>query len=332
MASRVAGSPASLTTRPIFSVLAEALEGRVTPRYLEVPKNLSKAGRAELLAGFEQAEDVNFQLLKDVELAVLSTQDAFSSLGFEAVPKGKRGKPDGIAEAHLSATKDGQRNYSVSLESKSKENPNTKVSAKTVSISAIVRQRDDFKCQHAIVVGPDFPASRDGKSALEKEIIEAAKPKPGEPARTVTLMRVFDLARLVRIQPRKRINLEQLRDLFIKCKMPEESAEWVSNLEKLQLDEPPYRDILEVIWKVQKDEPESLVLYGKLKTALRYEKNITMQDPDLKNLCHAMMGMAGGSYIFATDSTVELIQKPNKVLEAIQAVDEREKTPPQAKT
>ena len=435
MASRVAGSPASLTTRPIFSVLAEALEGRVTPRYLEVPKNLSKAGRAELLAGFEQAEDVNFELLKDIELAVLSTQDgvarydvstrvlrinsmhpfvahylnefqspthnlplqqfamsevlleahlyqtvqdeqkvqetlerrdqllrhlakatgkknalliaqdleeaaydeeglerelvnAFSSLGFEAVPKGKRGKPDGIAEAHLSATKDGQRNYSVSLESKSKESPKTKVSAKTVSISAIVRQRDDFKCQHAIVVGPDFPASREGKSALEKEIIEAAK---GQLGKTVTLMRVVDLARLVRIQPRKRINLEKLRELFIKCQMPEESAAWVSKLEELKLDEPPYRDILEVIWKVQKDEPESLVLYGKLKTALRYEKNITMKDDDLKNLCHAMMGMAGGSYIFATESTVELIQKPNKVLEAIQAVDEREKNPPKKK-
>src|SRR5699024_5695485 len=38
---------------------------------------------------------------------------AFSSLGFDAVPKGGKGKPDGIATAHLSAKDGMQRRYLV---------------------------------------------------------------------------------------------------------------------------------------------------------------------------------------------------------------------------
>jgi hypothetical protein len=92
----------------------------------------------------------------------------------------------------------------------------------------------------------------------------------------------------------------------------------------MEVDEPPYRQILDVIWKVQKDEPESQVEYGKLKTALRYEKQIQKRDDELRSICRSMMGMAGGSYLFASETTVELSQKPEKVLETIRAVAERE--------
>lgn len=425
MASRVANSPASLTARPIFSVLSDALEGKTNPRYIEVPKNLSKIKRAELLEVFENSDIEGFRLVENAELAMLSSQDglarydvasrilrintmhpfvahflnefqsntrslplelfamsevlleahlyqtvgeeervqdvlerrdqllrhlakstgrknaflvatdleeaardksaleqelvnAFSSLGFEAVPRGGPGKPDGLAHAHLSATAEKQRNYGVSLESKSKEIEGKKVSAKAVNISAIARQRDDFNCEHAIVVGPDFPGSKDGLSALEKEI-EAAK---GQPDKTITLMRVTDLAKLVRIQPQKRIGLEKLRELFQQCKTPEQSAKWVSDLEDLVVEEPPYREILDAILEVQKSEPDVQIAYGKLRTELKHLKKLTIKEDELKNVCQAMMRLAGSGYIFATETTVELSQKPEKILEAIRSVEE----------
>lgn len=92
---------------------------------------------------------------------------AFRSLGFEVTPLRKRGEPDGVATANLSASGDGNlRRYSVSLEAKSKEKDGTKVSAKSVGISTVARQRDKFECDHAVVVGPAFPTSQGDRSAL----------------------------------------------------------------------------------------------------------------------------------------------------------------------
>jgi len=75
------------------------------------------------------------------------------------------------AEARLAGDSHGKAHrYKVSLEAKSKEKEGTKVSAKTVGISTIARQRDDYECEHAIVVGPDFPTTNGEGSALVKEI------------------------------------------------------------------------------------------------------------------------------------------------------------------
>ena len=83
--------------------------------------------------------------------------DAFRSLGFDVTPFGKASQPDGVATAHLSADDAGTpHSYKVSLEAKSKEKPETKVSAKDVGIATVARHRDNFECEHAIVVGPAF--------------------------------------------------------------------------------------------------------------------------------------------------------------------------------
>jgi hypothetical protein len=118
--------------------------------------------------------------------------EAFRSLGFEATRIGKRGKPDGVAEAALGPDANKQpRRYKVSLEAKSKQKEETKVSAKTVGVSTVARQRKDFDCQHAVVVGQLFPTSQAEKSALAKEIADDRRltAADGDP-RTVTLIHV----------------------------------------------------------------------------------------------------------------------------------------------
>ncbi|MFH1228729.1 MAG: ATP-binding protein [Planctomycetota bacterium] len=240
---------------------------------------------------------------------------AFDSIGFSNVVRiGKSGKPDGYAEAHLSGTADGKiQSYKITLEAKTKEKPNTKVSAKTVGISTIARQRNDFNANYAIVVGPDFPTTELEKSALAKEIKDDRDKNPGK---GITLIRIEDMARLVRLIPAKRVGLHRLRELFDKCSIPEESKAWIENLTKEKMDKPPYKELLDSIWSEQRDMPGQAIQYANVETRLRLDKKISLARVEVEELCKALSKMAPG-FICARQSTVELNQQPSKILESI---------------
>jgi hypothetical protein len=238
---------------------------------------------------------------------------AFNSLGFDAIPLGGPGKPDGVATASLSASTDGKaRMYKVSLEAKSKEKEGTKVSAKSVGIAGIARQRGDYGCDHAVVVGPDFPTTLGEASVLLQEI-DADREHTGK---TISLIRIVDFARLVKIVPLKRINLDDLRDLFWKCRTPEESKLFIEGLANRIVKQPPHKEILETVWELQKEVPGEAVEYSAITTALRINKKITMTKGDLIEVCKALAQMAIG-YVFAQANSVELSQRPEIVLKAI---------------
>jgi hypothetical protein len=94
---------------------------------------------------------------------------AFTSLGFDCKPIGGKGRADGVAAAIVAADGKGNpRHYSVSLEAKSKKTDAGKVAASTVDIAAVIRHRKQEECNHAIVVGRDFPATE--TSALAEHI------------------------------------------------------------------------------------------------------------------------------------------------------------------
>ena len=100
---------------------------------------------------------------------------SFDSMGFDAVPLGGQGKPDGKADANL-AGRDGKlERYSVSLEAKSKEKEGSIVRNEDVKVSAIRRHRDDYDCDHALVVGPDFATKKGDRAALIQEIKDERK-------------------------------------------------------------------------------------------------------------------------------------------------------------
>ena len=248
--------------------------------------------------------------------------NAFRSIGFDVTRLGKSGQPDGVATAHLSADDSGKpRHYKVSLEAKSKKNSGEKVSANTVGIATIVQHRNKFGCDHAIVVGPAFPTSKGDASALSERIKQDRTDSKdlGTP-RTITLITVDDLARLVRLRPVKQIGLQKLRELFSECSLPEESTRWVESLSKTIVEKPPYREIIEAIETLQKEYKEESVSYSSLRVKLsyftppiKYEK-----DSDLAELCRAMAQIAP-SAIFASQERVELDQSAENVVAAIEA-------------
>ena len=248
--------------------------------------------------------------------------DAFRSLGFDVTPFGKRGEPDGVAAAYLSADERGMpRNYKVSLEAKSKEKSGATVSAKGVGIATVTQHRDKHECEHAVVVGPAFPTSGGDSSALGQQIqADRQKSAAAGKAKTITLITVDDLAKLVRLRPMKQIGLQRLRELFQRCSLPHESQEWVESIRQTVVERPPYRLIVETIQVLQRDYQRASVDYSALRVELRHlNPPIEYQTNDeLFELCRGMSQMAPGA-MFASSNAVELDQSAENVVAAIEA-------------
>jgi hypothetical protein len=248
--------------------------------------------------------------------------DAFLSLGFEVTRIGGSGKPDGVATALLSADDMGKpRQYAVSLEAKSKERDEGTVASGTVKVSSVIRHRDDYKCQHALVVGRAFPTSGGDTSALAKEIDNDRKKTAalGDP-KTITLITIDSLADLVRLRPVKQVGLLRLRDLFKHSRLSEESTKWVESIKATKVKRPPYTRIVETIESLQRKFTREPVKYAALRVELShltppidYES-----DEELMELCKGMSQMAPGA-MFANPDSVELDQSAENVMAAIDA-------------
>jgi hypothetical protein len=258
----------------------------------------------------------------DEDKLEIEVVEAFRSLGFDATRVGGKGKPDGVAKAHLSPDARGTpRRYATTLEAKSKKKDGTRLKTKTFGVSTIARQRDDAQCEHAIVIAPAFDHTPGKDSALSKELkadrdSTAASGKP----RTITAIHVDDLARLVQLRPVKRLGLARIRELLQTCSLPEQCKSWVNEVEHETVVKPPYRKIVNAIHALQQEYDKAAVEYGALRVALGKETppyKVGTND-ELIDLCKAMAAMA--SYeITATDRTVELNQSPANVLAAIES-------------
>jgi hypothetical protein len=244
---------------------------------------------------------------------------AFTSLGCDCRPIGGKGKADGIAVAPLSADGKGNpRQYSVSLEAKSKKKDTGKVAASTVDIAAIIRHRKQEECQHAIVVGRDFPAKE--TSALFEHIVDDREKTlaQGEP-KTITLITIDDLAELVRLRPLKQIGLHTLRELF-QCRTPQESHDWIEKIRAKHVKKQPYMKIVDTIAEQQKRFHKNAVKFAGLRVALSHlTPSVHYEtDEELADICKAMAQMSNGT-MSVTSETVELDQSPANVLAEIEA-------------
>jgi hypothetical protein len=242
---------------------------------------------------------------------------AFEAIGFDNVIRlGGNGKPDGTAEAYLPASEDGtMQRYKVGLEAKS----GGKVSAKRLGVSGILDHMKKYNCDHHVVIGNEFETSTGDDSKSVREI----KDMKESTGKTITLLYIDDLARLVRLIPAKRIGLQRLRELFQSCIPPEQSKEWIDSIEKEVPERLPYKEILETIWERAKSRPDHPVEYAAVMTAMEYRKPpIQMSKQDLIKHCKAMQAMAPG-VVFAREITVEIRRRPDLVIKDIQdSIDE----------
>ena len=310
-----------LTEARLYELGLEAKQVRDIIRYRdELLRQFARSTKKRSAAAIAQAlEDA----ASDKDKLETELVASFQSLGFNAIRLSGKKRPDGQAQAHLSAQDGQKRRYAVSLEAKSKEDATKKVTAKAVDVAAIIQHRDDFNCDHAIVAAPQFPV---GKNSNLVKQAQADKENTG---RTITYLRIYDLARLVRIAPLKCLGLDRLRDLFQSCVSAEEASEWIDKISsEIPVQRPPFEKILETIWTLQEKRAFESVEYSSVATQLHSNHEIVLKKDEVIALCRAMSMMA--PQVVATETTVELTQTPQQIIEtfkaAVSSMSERDST------
>ena len=251
--------------------------------------------------------------------------DAFRFLGFDVQVFGGRGKADGVATAHLPARDSGKsRKYKVCLEAKSKRDPDRKVAAKDVGIGAVARHSKAHECDHAIVVGPAFPTSGLDNSALAKDI--KASQKPNDFPKTITLINVEDLSKLVKLRPAKQIGLKKIRELFQTCALPHESADWIESIRKIKIESAPYIQIVKTIEKLQKKFEKNPVTYSALRIELSHLVPPIEYDTDeeVTEIC-GLIKLMVPKLIWIDENKVELDQSAENIIAEIKNFQEHVK-------
>lgn len=181
--------------------------------------------------------------------------------GFEVTPIGGNGEPDGKAEACLGFSEEG-KNKSYSLTYDAKSTAKNKIAAATAHLSGLRRHREAYNADFSLEVAVDYQGAEDELSAIS---VEAKNEK-------VTMMTAKDLIKLLLLITPKQIGLDKLRELFETCYMPQDVHEWIENIEKTEVEKPPYYELVDVVYELQKTDSEAPEL-GTIRYKLKEKMN-----------------------------------------------------------
>ena len=172
-----------------------------------------------------------------------------TAIGFEVTPIGGKGKPDGKAEAFLGYDDNGNpRGYSLTYDAKS--TAKSRIAAGTAHLSGLKRHQEQHNADYCIEVAIDYQGANDDESAIT---YESQREK-------VTMISAKDLIKLLLLVTPKQIGLDKLRELFETCFSPNQVHGWIENLEKREVETPPYYDLVDVIYELQKTDTEAPVV------------------------------------------------------------------------
>lgn len=169
--------------------------------------------------------------------------------GFEVTPIGGKGEPDGKAEAFLGFNEEGKKkSYSLTYDAKSTSKD--RIAAATAHLSGLRRHREKYNADFSLEVAIDYQGSDDELSAVS---IEANNEK-------VTMLTAKDLIKLLLLMTPKQIGLDKLKDLFENCYAPQKVHEWIEKYEKMEIEKPPYYELIDIVYELQKTDSEAPVL------------------------------------------------------------------------
>ncbi len=181
--------------------------------------------------------------LEDAVARVLSV------FGFEVTPIGGKGEPDGKAEACLGFDEEGKkRSYSLTYDAKS--TTKDRIAAATAHLSGLKRHREAHNADFSLEVAIDYQGYGDDLSAIS---VEARNER-------VTMITAKDLVKLLLLITPKQIGLDKLRELFETSYAPQDVHQWIDNLEKLEVEKPPYYELIDIIYEMQKSDTEALMI------------------------------------------------------------------------
>ena len=93
----------------------------------------------------------------------------------------------------------------------------------------------------------------------------------------VTMMTAKDLIKLLLLITPKQIGLDKLRELFETCYAPQDVHQWIENVEKMEVEKPPYYELIDIVYELQKTDseaPELSIIRYKLKEKMKKDYSI----------------------------------------------------------
>ncbi len=228
----------------------------------------------------------------------------FRCLGFDVIPMGKSGDPDGLATANLGVRQDvnGIAKYSIAYDAKSTKNE--RVQTGNVNAVDIARHREEYNADFAVVVGKQFSDEKGEDSAIVKNARLLGK---------ITLIELEDFALLVETAATKRLGLYRLRDLLQMCCSPVESKKWIMDFVNEPVSVPPISEILYVIYNMQTTTKESVQIAD---IKWQSDKLKTLEKKEIHDWLQSLAALVP-EFIAIHGDIVELQMHPDRVLSEI---------------
>jgi hypothetical protein len=235
-----------------------------------------------------------------------SCHRAFRALGFEVVPLGTSGKPDGLATAALAVRYGNEAGdvkshfYKLTYDAKSTEHD--KVKSGDLHLSTVARHRSDYNANYAVVIAKEFETMELGEES--KAIKEARQQE-------VCLIRANDLANLIEASGVKPLPLSRLEELFKNCRSPDEARNWIDAFRAEKGNMPDLRVILDRVFELQKNNPSDPPSFG----AVRFHPSV-LEAPEwqIKDWLTSLSRLAP-DLICVYDDKVELRQTPDIIVD-----------------
>lgn len=243
-------------------------------------------------------------LLKEAIANPTALEDAvyrvLLALGFETIKIGGNGKPDGKADALLGYDTNGNLlSYSLTYDAKS--TAKDRIAAGTAHLSGLKRHQSDYNANYALEVAIGYQGEDDPESAISKEAIQ----------QRVTIITVKDLIRLLFLATPKQLGLNKLRDLFENCFAPMDVKKWIDSLEKEVVDNPPYYEIVDLIYNLQTTDSEPPNI-GVVRYQLNQKLNKNFSTSDVEGYIKILCALVPGS-ISIEGANVGVQNKPDTI-------------------
>ena len=225
---------------------------------------------------------------------------AFLALGFEASKIGGNGEPDGKADAILGYNSEEQsKNYSLTFDAKS--TGKDKIAAGTAKLATLKRHQDAYKATYSVEVAIGYHGEDDPQSAISKEAKQ----------QKVTIIKAYDLVRLLLLAAPKQLGLGKLRNLFETCYAPCDVSKWVDDLEAENIIAGPYYDIIDIVYKFQKDDNEPPTL-SVVRLKLKEKTTVQYSTSDVKSFIEALVKIVPG-HVFLENDKVSVQASPEVI-------------------
>ena len=222
------------------------------------------------------------------------------ALGFETIKIGGNGTPDGKADAKLGYNTSGQLlSYSLTYDAKS--TAKGKIAAGTAHLSGLKRHQSDYDADYALEVAIGYQGEDDPQSAISKEANQ----------QKVTIITAKDLIRLLFLATPKQLGLNKLRELFDTCFAPLDVKKWIDALENERVENPPYYEIIDLIYKLQTtdNEPPNI---GVIRYQLNAQLGKSFSTTDVEGFIRILNALVPGS-VSIEGSHVGVQNKPDTI-------------------